>query len=279
MIELARLEVAARWAGAPSPRHVGRALNAWLYGALARLDERLVEELHDTPGTRPFSLALWEHDGEATLVLGAGPAIAHLVPDAVERALREGRILLDGRWLLLERVALCRTATLESLVRERLLRQRAPLPVRLTFLTPTAFHSRGRTLPLPLPEVLFGGLLDRWHDWGGMPLGPAAAATIEQCAVIRRHRIRSVSVTMEGRFTAFVGEAEFTLARPDPAYAGLLALLAEFAEFAGVGQKVAMGMGCVRATVLPPARSAPRSAAAAGEDTQGPQAAEPGARG
>jgi len=256
MIQLARLEVTGRWRGEPR-RHPGRALNAWFYGELARVDEALVTALHDAPGTRPFSIALAQDEGETRLILGAGPPIAPLVPDLVEGALRTRRILLDGQWFELERVALCRTETFDTLVRGILLRAGPPVPVRLRFLTPASFHSRGRTLPLPVPEVLFGGLIERWHDWGGMPLGEGAVATIERCVAIRRHRLHTTSVLMEGRFTAFVGEADFTLVRPEPAYAGLLALLASFAEFCGVGQKVAMGMGCVRAWSL--AQNTPRT--------------------
>lgn len=250
MMELARVEIVAQWEERAASRHLGRALNAWFYRALAAVDERVADHLHGAPGTRPFSIALVEDEVGPTLVVGAGPPVAAVLGDVIERTMRGGRVALDGRWLRLERVALCRTATFASLMRQRLLHSSVPTAVRFRFLTPTAFHSRGRTLPLPLPELVFGGLLDRWHDWGGTPLGVGAPMTVEDCAALRRHRLRSVSVTMEGKLIAFVGEAEFTLVRPEPAYAGLLALLGDFAEFSGVGQKVAMGMGCVRVEVL-----------------------------
>lgn len=262
MIELARLEFRCRWEQ-PAPRnHLGRALNAWVYGALARCDERLVDALHGGVGQRPFAVALVSEPPEEYLVLAGGPPVAHLLPDLAQGLLREGRLALDGRWLRVEGLASARTERFATLVQRHLLRAAAPVPVRLTFRTPTTFHSRDRTLPLPVPEVLFLSLLQRWQAWGGIDLGPGAEAAISGCAAIRRHRLHSVSVQMEGRFAAFMGMAEFTLVRPEPSYAGLLAALAAFAEFAGVGQKTAMGMGCVRAEILPPATARPPTATA-----------------
>ncbi len=253
MIELARLEFRCRWEQAPPRTHLGRALNAWFYGALARHDERFVDALHAAGGQRPFAVALAPEPPGYQLVLSGGPRVAHYLPDLAQRLLAEGRVLLDGRWLAVEGLVAARTETFAALVQRHLLRAARPVPVRLEFRTPTTFHSRGRTLPLPVPDVLFLSLLQRWQAWGGIDLGPGAEATVSQCAALRRHRLQSVSVQMEGRFAAFVGMAEFTLVRPEPSYAGLLAALAAFAEFAGVGQKTAMGMGCVRAAVLPPA--------------------------
>jgi CRISPR-associated endoribonuclease Cas6 len=262
MIELARLEFRCRWEQAPPRGHVGRALNAWFYGALARYDERLVDALHDGVGQRPFAVALVSEPPEEHLILSGGSPVAHLLPDLAQGLLREGRLQLDGRWLHVEGLVSARTEQFATLVQRHLLRAAAPIPVRLWFRTPAAFHSRGRTLPLPVPDVLFLSLLQRWQSWGGIDLGPGAEATISQCAALRRHRLQSVSVQMEGRFAAFVGVAEFTLVRPEPGYAGLLAALAAFAEFAGVGQKTAMGMGCVRAELLPPAPDRPLGATA-----------------
>lgn len=263
MIELARLEFRCRWEEAAPRNHLGRALNAWLYGALARRAERLVDALHASTAPRPFTVALLPEPPEERLILSGGPPVAELLPAVAEGLVREGRLLLDGRWLRVDGVAAARTEQFATLVQRHLLRAVAPVPVRLRFCTPTTFHSRDRTLPLPVPDVLFLSLLQRWQAWGGLELGPGAEATISQCAAVRRHRLQSVSVQMEGRFAAFVGTAEFTLVRPDPSYAGLLAVLAAFAEFAGVGQKTAMGMGCVRAELLPPAAGRPPVAAPA----------------
>ncbi|GBD22626.1 CRISPR-associated endoribonuclease Cas6 [bacterium HR29] len=258
MIELARVEFRVHWAERAPERFLGRALNAWLYGEVARCDQRAADELHDAPGPRPFSAALvGEHD-DLRLVLAGGPRVAPFLSDVADRTVRSGRILLDGHWLLVEGVAEAKTDTFADLLRRHLMRADRATPVRVDFLTPTAFHSRGRTMPLPIPDLVFGSLLERWRAFGGHDLGEAAFDVVRDCAAIRRVRIRSLSVRMEGRFTAFIGSAEFTLVNPPPIYNGLLGALAAFAEYAGVGQKTAMGFGCVRAAPLRPTRPADR---------------------
>lgn len=252
MVELVRLEFRARWAERHPQRFPGRAINAWLYGELARINQAAADALHDAPGVRQFTAAITEEDSQPKLVLSAGPQAATLLSDVADRLTHTGRILLDGHWLQVEGLALARTETFANLVTTHLLHSHTPRPVRLEFLTPTTFHSRGRTLPLPVPELVFSSLLERWHAFGGIFLGEQVDAVIANCTALRWHRLRSESIQMEGRFSTFLGKAEFTLVRPPPEYCGLLAALAAAAEFTGVGQKTAMGFGCVRTSFPSP---------------------------
>jgi CRISPR-associated endoribonuclease Cas6 len=254
--ELARLEIPVRWESASPSGHSGRALNAWFYGALARRDEALADALHSLQGPKPFTIALAaQKEGLALVITGCREAAPHVL------ALAQGcdRLLLDGRWLVACGEPRVRAETFAELATRWLLGDGRTIPVRLEFLSPTTFHSRGRTLPLPVPDLVFGGLLERWQAWSGIDLGGGAAVTVSDHAALRRHRLWTEMVQMEGRHTACRGYAEFTLVKPDPAYAGLLALLAAFAEYAGVGQKTAMGLGCVR---FSPAGSRPAGAVA-----------------
>ena len=251
--ELVRVELPVRWEDGPPPSHPGRALNAWFYGCLARRDERLAAELHERSGPKPFTVALAPAHGNpvATLVVTAYGPLAPHAKAAVEDA---HRLALDGRWLVRHGEPRVHTDRWGALASRHLIGKGRPDPVRLEFLTPTTFHSRGRTLPLPVPDLVFGGLLARWQAWASVDLGEGASATATERAALRRHRLWSVTVQMEGRHVACLGWAEYVLVRPEPAYAGLLALLGAFAEYAGVGQKTAMGLGCVR---CPPRPAAP----------------------
>lgn len=246
--DVVRVETPVRWAGEPPPTHPGRALNAWFYGCLARLDERLASGLHERPGAKPFTLALVSarDAGEPLrlVVTGCGPLAGHA--EAIGTAI--DRLALDGRWLERAGVPAVRTDTWGELASRWLIAAppgRAPA-VRLEFLTPTAFHSRGRTLPLPVPDLVFGGLLQRWQAWASVDLGEAASTVLAGHAALRRHRLWTVMTQMEGKHTGCLGWAEFVLVKAAPAYSGLLALLGAFAEYAGVGQKTGMGFGCVR---------------------------------
>jgi len=128
----------------------------------------------------------------------------------------------------------------------------APAPATrttLNFVTPTTFRSHGNYLPLPVPQLVFGGLLERWQTWSPVDLGAGAGAALEGI-VVRRHRLASVAVQLRGLVPGFVGAAEFELRSGGGPYGGLLGVLARFARFAGVGAKVSTGFGCVDVTTV-----------------------------
>lgn len=248
--DLVRVEVPVRWADRAPATHPGRALNAWFYGLVAGRDERLATELHERPGPKPFTVALVPSRDEPSaallVVTGCGPLAAYAEAAGSETS----RLLLDGRWLERAGGPAVRSDTWGGLASRRLVGLERAAAVRLEFLTPTTFHSKGRTLPLPVPELVFGGLLQRWQAWSSVDLGDGAATTIAERAALRRHRLWTVMTQMEGKHTGCLGWADFLLLRPEPAYGGLLALLGGFAEYAGVGQKTSMGFGCVRVSLL-----------------------------
>lgn len=243
MPELVRLETPVRWEGEPPKTHPGRALNAWFYRQLAMSDDALAEGLHAVAGPKPFTVALVGAGDGLTLVI---TACGEAAPHVAKVGAGPGRFLLDGRWLEAVGDPVVKEDRYGEMASRWLLRGGRTLPARLDFLSPTTFHSRGRTLPLPLPELVFGGLLEKWQAWSRVNLGEGAVRALEQQAALKRHRLWTQMIQMEGKHAAFLGYAEYTLVKPDPAYAGLLALLGEFAEYAGVGQKTAMGLGCVR---------------------------------
>jgi len=243
--DLVRVEIPVRWEEGAPPTHPGRALNAWFYGVLARRDDALAAELHQRPGPKPFAIALAnlrDEPNHRLIISGCGPLVPHVQAGA--EAAR--RILLDGCWLAQAGEPRVQGDGWGELASRCLITASRLTAARLEFLTPTTFHSRGRTLPLPVPDLVFGGLLQRWQAWSSVDLGETAAEMVAERTALRRHRLWSVMVQMEGRHAACLGWAEFILVRPDPAYTGLLALLSAFAEYAGVGQKTAMGFGCVR---------------------------------
>ncbi len=256
--DLVRVELPVRWTDASPPSHPGRALNAWFYGCLARRDERLATELHERPGAKPFTIALVSLKDDPVsprlVMTGCGRLAAHV--DAIGRETE--RLALDARWL--ERVGdpVVRADRWGDLASRWLVASGRSLPVRLEFLTPTTFHSRGRTLPLPVPDLVFGGLLERWQAWSSIDLGEGARVAVSEHAALRRHRLWTVMTQMEGKHTGCLGWAEFVPVKADPAYGGLLALLGAFAEYAGVGQKTGMGFGCVGTTIPDGSRPAGR---------------------
>ena len=146
------------------------------------------------------------------------------------------------------------TGTCEALARLHLIGGRRPAPrVELQFTTPTTFHSQGRSMPLPLPRLVFGSLLDRWNAFAPLRIDPEILVVVEQACTIARYDLRTEAVPLGGGLQiGFVGRCTYGLPpgrgiRPADEYAWrVLHLLANFAFFAGVGAKTTMGMGTVR---------------------------------
>ncbi|MFN0090807.1 MAG: CRISPR system precrRNA processing endoribonuclease RAMP protein Cas6 [Acidimicrobiales bacterium] len=127
----------------------------------------------------------------------------------------------------------------------------------LEFRTPTtvriAAGGARRSWPLPLPDVLFGRLWDRWGCFAPADavLPAETAAVIEDRLAVSGHRIRTAShVTKfpDGKVVGFVGRVEFQVLEArrcsEDALAGVAAL-ARFAALTGMGDQTAKGMGWV----------------------------------
>lgn len=242
MTELVRIEVPGDWASSCEDTvFIGRALNAWLYRELATKDEGLATTLHDMPGEKPFHIALRRQPEPRIVVSGysvLGSFIHHLAATFPER------VLLNGQWWLRRQAdPIVKTASWSDLA-AALLKPSPESRVRFEFLSPTTFRSQGNYLPLPVPQVMFRGLLERWQTWSAVRLDRGAEDALASL-VIRRFRISSVAVQLKGLVPGFVGWAELEARLGPGPYTGLLGVLGRFAQFAGVGAKVTTGFGCV----------------------------------
>lgn len=149
------------------------------------------------------------------------------------------------------------SATFEALARAHLVGgRRPPGRVEVAFATPTTFHSQGRSLPLPLPRLVFGSLIDRWNAYAPLRIDPEVLAVVEQAAIIGRYELRTELVPLGGGVqVGFVGRCGYVLppgrgVRPADEYAWrVLHLMAAYAFFSGVGAKTTMGMGTARSVV------------------------------
>lgn len=251
--DLVRIELPGAWAAAAPETFPGRALQAWFYGRLAEIDERLAATIHDAAGEKPFHIALLRNTPNDTLVVsGYGP-----LADPLERLAAHfpRRILLDAHWWEAQGDPACTTARWADLA-ERLLRVPACTRYRFLFQTPTTFRSGGAYLPLPVPSLVFPSLLERWRSCASIDLGTEATEAAARI-LLRRHRVQSVAVQLKGHVVAFVGFADFEMRERTGPYAGLLDVLAGFAAFAGIGARVSAGFGSALAAPLPGGAATP----------------------
>ncbi len=126
--------------------------------------------------------------------------------------------------------------------------ERLPRQTTLEFASPTAFHSRGALMPLPLPALVFGNLADRWNAFGGVTLATDIRQFAEEGVLLNRYSLESrPSPTKNGRTRiGAVGRAMYSLEDGAPYWAAALHILAGFALYSGVGVQTSAGMGQCR---------------------------------
>ena len=130
------------------------------------------------------------------------------------------------------------------------------MPTRwaLEFASPVTFRQRGLNQPLPLPELVFGSLLDKWNALAPLPLPDEIRGFVAEHVAISGLDLRSVMVPIKGGALQIgaVGRCAYTIARGDHAWAGALDLLARFAFYSGVGAGAARGFGQARLALARP---------------------------
>lgn len=264
------------------PDWMGQRVRAALLARLQAHDAALSEEAHADRAVQPYTVAWLGPRGD--LGAGARGTVRFTALDAaVARALAGGAVPEAGETLDLSGQAWrvvgrgvppvpatdappgapvlgiagapwAGQATFEGMARTYLVGGRPPPPrVDLAFATPTTFHSQGRSLPLPLPRLVFGSLLDRWNAHAPLRIDPEILAVVDQAVIIGRYELRTELVPLGGGVqVGFVGRCGYVVppgrgARPTDEYAWrVVHLLAAYAYFAGIGAKTTMGMGTAR---------------------------------
>lgn len=111
--------------------------------------------------------------------------------------------------------------------------------IEMHFLSPTSFKQNQSVQTLPLPELVFNSLHRRWNVFAPQQYH---LPTCEWNASVTAYELKTYALKMEG--SAEVGAQGWVNYRFScPETARIATILANFAFFAGVGRKTAMGMG------------------------------------
>ncbi len=265
--------LAAPPAERPLPQWWGRAAQALLLDVARRADEALAAELHADSGLRPYTASnLMGHFQrgqplpQQTYTLRL-TALTSRLAGLLLQAAQPGGALSVGATVELDYLPFrieaayhdpadhpwAGTATYADFSAERLLSSAPPRRLTLQFASPTTFHVDGRHLPLPLPEQVFGSLLERWNAFAPLALPAETRRFAAECLNLARYRLNSQPVTLKqgGMRIGAVGEATYTAARYDRFWLTALYALAEFALFAGIGSGVSYGLGQARRLSCP----------------------------
>ena len=272
------------------PAHLGRANYAATLAALQAIDPALGPAFHDGEGPKPITCSglinarsrregLRIRTGEtyAMRVTGLTP----LASQALERAFLQQQ---PATWTLADHpfavVDVCCDAaqdprsgrtTYETLAAVQLLHDRGPgRRVSLSFQSPTSFQSKGMHIPVPLPNLVFGSLVDRWNAFSPVLLSPDVRRFGEEMVALSHYRLESdVVVQKNGTpIIGSVGRAMYTALGGDRYWLATMQMLADFALYSGVGVKTTVGMGQVWRSGLFPPRRAEQTAPAVSSDDQ-----------
>jgi CRISPR-associated endoribonuclease Cas6 len=254
------------------PPHLGRAAHAALLRILHEADPALAAHLHDEDGPKPFT---------CTSLIGPRGRAGEVEPrerywlrftalnDAVAHALSAWtrspapRLELDGILFAVEEIATAPSqhpwaaeSTYEEVGKRWLIPRPAgdgteaalPWRIGLQFTTPTAFRSGGKQIPVPLPDLVFGSLVERWNAYAPITLAEEARRYGAECVAISRYALRSRAVGYKESAVKVgaTGECWYSALNRDRYWLAVLNLLADFAFWSGVGTQTAIGMGQVR---------------------------------
>lgn len=247
------------------PSALGRAAHAALLRAIAMARPELAQQLHDEAGPRPFTCssllgarkegtvapevtytlrytALTAELAEVLAGLFAGGSVEielDQVPFAVEMVTGDAAV---HPWA-------ARTSYEELSARWLLGRQAPATHISLHLASATAFKSGGKAQPFPLPELVFGSLLEKWNAYAPVVLPEEVRRFAAECLGVSRFELSTHAAPFKSegavKFGA-VGTVTYAALNRDRYWLSVINLLADFAQFGGVGAGTTMGMGQCR---------------------------------
>lgn len=254
------------------PGDLGRANYAATLENLNRVDPALARLVHDGDGPKPLTCSgiLNGRANREGLLIRAGQPyylrVTGLLPQ-ISQGLAASLLVDPPPGWELDRHAfrvVAATAdpaehgwagqsSFESLAAHQMLQAEKPKRrATLEFLSPTAFKSKGMTVPIPTPDLVFGSLVDRWNAFSPVVLSPEVRRFGDEMVAVSRYKLESRAVAQKsaGKGGALriggVGSVTYTALGGDRYWLGTLQMLADFALFSGVGVQTTTGMGQVR---------------------------------
>lgn len=250
------------------PFHVGRANYAALLERLNQIDPTLGPLLHDGDGPKPFTCSgilngRAARDGMPIRqglpyylrMTGLTVAVSQALEDSLLTTRPPHWTLADHRFEITDAICDAQThpwtgrTTYEALAAAQLLQsEQLPRQVTLDFASPTSFKSGGINIPVPMPGLVFGSLVERWNTFSPITLSGEMRRFGEEMVAISRYQLESRMLEQKNKAMRIggVGQVTYTAVGGDRYWLGVLNMLANFALYSGVGVQTTTGMGQVR---------------------------------
>ncbi|GAB4403876.1 MAG: CRISPR-associated endoribonuclease Cas6 [Anaerolineales bacterium] len=247
----------------PIPKWWGEAAHQLSIKVIASRDEALAKELEASKAMKPFTVSNLRGRFPGGKI---DPATAYKLRfTALDKrtaeiftAARSSGILREGETVELDFIRFkvpeveahipieMDGATYQSLTNILFAPVPPPRTLTLDFFSPTLFKKGPEQVPYPMPELVFGSLLDHWNASPFVPtkLPEEARKYARECLRVGRFRLESRTLKMYGEtFRGFVGRVKFVTLNYDRYWMGIMTMLAQYAAYSGVGAKTTMGLG------------------------------------
>ena len=257
----------------------GRAAHALLLKVVSQKDENLADDLHENGSSlRPFTTSSLigyssrrglETERSYTLRL---TGLNQDVTNHLLEASKEGGILQPGKTIQLDFLSfeiltnsahiqtsgngetnpeqtpyLSGLTSYQELSAPYLLAKKQPdRLVTLKFFSPASWKSAaGMHIPVPLPELVFNSLLNRWNAFAPITFPGEVRRYAAECLAISRYQLSSRVIPQKrgSKRIGCVGEVTYTSVNFDRYWMSLIQTLADFAFYAGVGINTTQGLG------------------------------------
>ncbi|MFZ4816433.1 MAG: CRISPR system precrRNA processing endoribonuclease RAMP protein Cas6, partial [Phototrophicaceae bacterium] len=236
------------------PISLGRAVHAILLRWLQAADPAASQHWHDSDGAKPYACSNLmggrRLDSESRLIgdtprpvwfrmSGLTPAVSEMLLNVAANPPAE--IVLDQQTVAVKAIhstpeqhrwagsinyqALC-APYLASLIP-------APRRVTLQFVSPVTFRQQGMNTPIPLPELVFGSLCDRWNTFSSVAVLPELRQYARESIAISSFRLASKSVRGKDQQQEIGGRGKvrYVHTRYDRYWASVTGFLADFAFY------------------------------------------------
>jgi CRISPR-associated endoribonuclease Cas6 len=246
------------------PAHIAWANYAEVLNHFNRIDRSLATIVHDREGTKPLtcsSLLGARSDGRSLFVRSGekyAVRVTGLTPEVSQGLLASLRDSPPAIWRVhgysfAVAGSVCDAAvdpwtgrsTYEELAAQPVLEGAPSDKVTLAFDSPTAFKSAGHHFPLPLPDLVFGSLAERWNSFSPTVLSPELRSFGHEVIGVSHFQLRSerVATKGDGMVIGGTGRVTYQLFTADRGWLATIGMLANYAVYGGAGVKTAFGMG------------------------------------
>ncbi len=244
----------------------GRAIQSAFLQAVRQADPELADELHRENTQHPYTvsgLLGWRKGTVPTSEMSFHIRLTGLtarVNDILQCLTGAGGIFSIGQTIMLDYLPFRITGSApdvdggriySDLIATGLTRSEVNV-LDFRFRSPTLFKSKDKTQPLPLPELVFRSLSERWNTFAPVMFPEELLRYTEECLAISAFNLKSLPVPLKEGVLRIgsVGHVRFRALNADRYWLSLCHTLSLFAGYAGVGSGTGYGLGQVE--VLPP---------------------------